>query len=1136
MPIDLADNRAREAALDTRCSHHVESPAGAGKTMLLTMRFVKLLSSVNHPAEILALTFTEKAAQEMQARIIDSLKRAERKEHPKHPSDKILLRHAEDALMRHKKHMHLISSGGLNIMTFHGFCYHLAARAPLEAGVSPDFAIMEEREAPLLIRESVAATIERLLAAPTEDSRRRALERRALFHDNNWGSLTAELIEMIKNRSRFADLVGVIRSAGGKKLSRLEGVFKERLRPFVEKKLTALERQFVESSLGDRWNEFLNHLQEKKTDAALVLPLAIPSSQWEDLPCWRKIADCLLTKTGTPRKMMGAKSGFYAGFQKSEWGALMGEIPTLLAKGLHEAREYAAPDQPVADMEVLSDLIIVASEILSDYETACSRRNMLDFDGLEQCALKVLDTTAPTDLQLFLDHHVGHILIDEFQDTNRTQWELLRRLVNGWLPDDGKTVFIVGDPKQSIYAFRNAEVSLFLDAAKGIPQDGGAALPLRSHRLSTNFRSCGDLIAWVNELFGETIMASPDREADEVPYSPSSPFEERDVSGVISLNLFADEDGEKAKDKEALWLAAAVKDQVDRTEGRQSIAVLLFTRNRIARYLKAFQDISLSIQVKEGLRLVDRPEAAHLLQTARLLVYPHDDLAWASLFRAPWSWCSLDVLCETALQEPPSWYDKLRLTASQRVDLEKLLRTVDRGLARIGRDPLGTVVRTFWEDMDGPRITASLYGMRGVANCMRFCEMLDGIDRGIPQETLERFESLKEDLYEPTDPSASRSPVEMMTIHRAKGLEFDIVYIPFMDWNPLSSSYRNALPYLLERIPGTEGEYLIATGKDRREETTSPLYRMLLKLNREKRLGESKRWFYVAATRAKGELHMSGIATVNGGGVHVPPRTPLFWIMEHEGLNGISLGAVTEQPTEDRLSLAINPTVESGSRYVAESGAPYRHMPKILDIVPEKSGFSVITPSSLSSVHKTPSTDLPLPEDAIGSDSIDRIRGVIIHRALNVTIGQNHLPSTRSITGALHREGLSPDKAAETAVEIEREVTATLADPFFKRLLCSDRNLIKTEWALEDRISEEKIRSGRIDFACFDGNAWWIVDFKTSRPVNGQIQEDFISEERRRYQPQIMHYKSMVSKLDVGAGKPIHAGIFLTALGVWIEI
>ena len=388
----------------------------SGKTMLLTMRFIKLLGQVSHPAEILALTFTEKAAQEMQARIIDSLKRAKRKERPEHPSDETLLRYADEALIQQKEHVNiLMSSGGLNIMTFHGFCHHMASRAPLEAGVSPDFTILEEKSAPRFIRESVTGTIERLLNAPADDSRRLALEHRALSHDNNWESLTAELIEIIKTRSRFIDLVGILRNDGGVGFSRLEKVLKERVRLFVEKKLATLKRHFTVSPLGNRWNEFLDHLKEKEAEAASLLPPSIPSSQWEDLVCWQEMADCFLTNGGTPRKMMGPKRGFYAGFLKSEWGQLIEGIPSLVANGLHETREYAAPDQPVTDMSVLSDLIIVASEILSDYETACSRRNVLDFDGLEQCALRVLDTKTPTDLQLVLDHRIGHILIDEFQ-------------------------------------------------------------------------------------------------------------------------------------------------------------------------------------------------------------------------------------------------------------------------------------------------------------------------------------------------------------------------------------------------------------------------------------------------------------------------------------------------------------------------------------------------------------------------------------------------------------------------------------------------------------------------------------------------------------------------------------------------
>ncbi|MCK9274042.1 MAG: UvrD-helicase domain-containing protein [Syntrophales bacterium] len=1127
---DLPDSSARSAALDTSRSHHVESPAGAGKTLLLTTRFVKLLTLVKHPSDILALTFTEKAAQEMKGRVIDSMKRARKGEQPKNPADGIMLGYAKEALERQKEYSDtLLSSSGLNIMTFHGFCRHLSSRAPLEAGINPEFEIIDETDTPLFIRESVEKTIERLLKEPNTDMRRFALEQRALYHDNNWESFTQELVELVENRNRFADLIDAVHSAAGTDASQFTKILEKRFRLFVERTLATLKRNHESSSLGKNWSEFVLHLREMGAEAAAVLPSSIPCSQWENLPEWQRIGNCLLTNEGNLRKQMGPKTGFYSGFLKSSWAELLKTMPVETIHLLHEIRDFPLTTEPIADMNVLFELIIVASEIIADYERACRNANVLDFNGLEQCALRVLDTADPSDLQLFLDRKIEHILIDEFQDTNRIQWELLRRLVSGWESKEGKTVFIVGDPKQSIYAFRNAEVSLFFEAKRGIPRDGSISFPLLSHRLETNFRSCASLIYWINGLFDRTVMSNPDSNADEVPYSPSWAFDKETTSGSVTLNLFACEDRKKAEDAEALWLAGIIKEKLKETEGRLSIAILLFTRSRITKYLKAFNEMSLSVAVQEGLRLLDRPEANYLFQAAKLLTNPHDDLAWASLIRSPWSWYGLPVLCEAALLEPSSWNDKLRIMSHRHGGIKTLLEKIDYGFARTGRDPLGTVVKRLWEALEGPRVTASLYGMRGVANCLRLCRILDEMDSGIPQETLKQLESVAEKIYEPADPSAYRSPVSMMTVHHAKGLEFDIVYIPFMDWKPLFNHARTSPPYLLERIPGTGGEHLIATGKDRREETALPLFRLLAKLEKEKKWGEAKRWFYVAATRAKKELHLSGIAVVKDEKVFAPPRSPLSWVMKHENLEGT--------PASKAAGYGSNgPAVFINPEPPLPEGMPAgpQTLPEPFEIYPEKPPYSVLTPSSSQS--QVPCCDIPPKGAQTGEGGAERIRGIIIHRLLKFSLERKALPSTVSITRSLVREGLDAETAAELSADIKNEVAATLSHPFLRDLTGAHNSIIKCEWGLEDRITSGRIRSGRIDLACFDGNAWWLIDFKTSRPGSGIERANFIHEQRQRYRSQIEHYKSMASKLELLAKNEIHAGIFFTAPGVWIEI
>ena len=1115
------DAGQRTAALDTSRSNHVESPAGSGKTLLLTKRFLKLLGEVRDPAEILAITFTEKAAGEMRQRITGFLSGRASANDP----DGEMAALAEKALRAHKDKAHLLtSSDTLNIMTFHGFCSYIARRAPLEAGVAPDFEIIDDDTQTIPIEETVRAALKGFFAYPATDDRRRAFENRLLYHNNNWNGISQEFSGIIQNRGHFRDLIGIIRGAGGRGLSELPAILEERLRIYVEGRIGDLIDCFKKTELGHSWSKLTTHLTDQGAPLGALLPAVLPGDSWENLPSWQTVANALSTKAGTALKRFGPANGFYANFSKTTWGEMITSMGDPCAAALAEFKILPSPDDIGSDMDLLSDFIVIAADLIDRYETACSQRRVLDFVGLEQAALRALSDSDPSDIQLYLDHRIRHLLVDEFQDTNRAQWELVSRLCGGWSPEDGRTVFIVGDPKQSIYSFRNAEVSLFMEAKGGIPIPGGGTIPLDAHLLTTNFRSGRRLIEWINGLFGEVVMKDPDTAADEVPFSPSETYEGKD-GGAISLSLFTDSEREKAKDSEAAWLAGKVK-KVMRTAGADtSIAILLFTRNRISRYLRAFKEQGIPVQVREGLGLMQRPEIMHLMKIAELLAHPHDDLAWASILRSPWSWFDMNLLYETALQAPEDWMEKIFRTARSHPGMEILTKAIENASRRVGRDPLGTTVRTFWEDLGGPRRTASRYGMAGVANCMRFLEILEDAHRGTPLETLRQVKATIDSLYEPADPAASRSPVEMMTIHRAKGLEFNVVFLPFMDWAPLSDIPATAPPYLMERVPGTEGEYLVAMGKDRRSKDAPPVFNLLKTFQKNRRWGEAKRLFYVAATRAKETLYLSGIAKVKDDDtLAAGKRNVLEWVMEHEGINGAAIDGVSAGRD---IAIEIDPASPS---LPPDETTDEPVLPEPYDFQPERPAYAMAKSPSSFAEDKLRSEGKLDGDEAV----FNRIRGMVTHAILNTAIRGRTLPTAAAVARALEAGGVGQDRAGKTAVGILQEAEKTLADPLVSRLAATPA--VQNEWEIEDTPVEGRVRSGVIDLAAFDGNTWWICDFKTSRPEDGQPVEKFVAQERDLYRPQLEAYREMLAHLKDVPESRIRTGIYLTAFLRWEEL
>jgi len=1114
------DNETRELAIDITKSHHVEAPAGSGKTMLLVARFIKLLSCVNHPHEILALTFTNKAVGEMKTRIAGLLQKAHSGLQPASPLEAALLENAKEALEHHEAHRFLLlSPEGLQVMTFHGFCYTLAKRAPLEAEVPPESVVLEEEEQGLVLDESIREVIHDLLSMPEEAAERRAFENRLLRLNNRLPALVDEIKGLVIKRDLFSDLVKALRAYPN--LEGFEAALARRMGGVVEGFLREASEAFKTTPLGQRWGAFRGHLEEKSAPNARSLPEDLPETAWTDLAAWKAIAEALTTKDGKPRQQTGpAMGGFYKRFGKGPWGEHVRGLPLEVTRLLCDLKGLPGPDASLADIDTLADLIILVARAITTYEEKCRQQHLLDFVGLEQAALKTLGEDTASDLQLFLDHRIQHILVDEFQDTSRSQWTLIQRLCAGWAPDDARTLFLVGDPKQSVYAFRKAEVRLFLAARKGVPISGQGLLPVTNIQLEANFRSQAPLVTWTNQLFSRTVMAGPKAAFDEVPFQPSTAhprLQDDPQTPPVSLNIFfKDNSGPSSAEAEAEYLARTVQQILAQRPAGTSIGILLFTRRRLPFYLNALRKVRLAVRVKEGIKIAEQPEVMHLYQMATALCRPHDDLAWASLLRSPWAWVDTALLLKVARMPPVSWPQKLKLAAEQYPEIERIKRAIDLGRPRVGRDPLAQVVRDVWMALDGPAKVAARFGAEGVANCRLFLDVLGSIETRIPEETLLRLDMALETLYAPESPDAASAPIDLMTVHAAKGLEFDAVFLPFLDWRPLAVGHHP--PYLLERSPEPSGPPLIAMGPDRRIGEPGPAYRLLKRLANGRKLGEVKRLLYVAITRARRELYLSGLAKNTKHGLKAPKDSPLAWILTH-----------TASPDTELISTSLNPV---GPTVAPEKTKQVKSLPDPLPFEAQPVPYLFETPSKLvdTSVYAQVMT-----KEETEPAKHAAIRGTITHRIIETLWHNEKLPETAGISSALAAEGMTPDTAAAVAQEISDEIIACQNEPFFKWLLDRTRADGESEYAIEAVKAPGVIQAGVLDFVKQDGDLWWIVDFKTSRPGAAQGEADFIKEQAEYYRPQLRAYRGMLAKEKGVDIAQVRAGLYFTGLQQWHE-
>ncbi len=888
------DQRQRDQAIEPRHSLHLEAPAGSGKTTVLMKRYLVLLGQVREPEEILALTFTRKAAGELRARIqAELMKRAEPGEGAEVAPHEAELRDLALAAGRRHADLGMSLLERLQVNTFHGFCAQLLRAIPHEAALPPDFGLLEEVASKRLQQEAVALVGRRLEALPSQDPVRQALVRRLVRLNNNWPRLAGELQGLLARRDIISDFIRLARESRDPAAYAM--ILRNHLAGMILPRLTQLAEAFRQAEIGRRWAELYGCLTQAGASLAEILPEVLPGASLEDLGAWREIARSLLTSEGNCYRSF-RRPKFPKGFKDVPCARLVQELSAGLVDKLNYFRELSPILLPADEVAAVQDLIIVLHQTLAAYEELCAARRSLDFTGLEQVALNVLQEEHLPEVYRGFDNRLRHLLVDEFQDTSVNQMHLLCRLLAGWQGEGGRSLMVVGDPKQSIYGWRQARLELFFQTREaGRLPDCHYSPTLQTLTLTTNFRSSQTLVAWSNEVFGQTIMA--DREEGGVDFKAAAAKPGAEAGSPPQLCLFT---GPEARQQEADWLAGQLVSLQDRLAPAETVGVLLFTRTHLARYLEAWRRAGLSLRVKDGLPLAESLAVQHLHNLATALVRPHDDVAWAALLRGWAGAQSLGLLAEIARRPGKFWSDKIRDYAGG-PGCPPEVAALSQGLAgsgrRVGREPLERTLTDCLVQLKGWDQIAGWEGPQGVANGRAYLDLLAAASAATPEATLIQAEDLLHEAFQPPDPRAQDSRVEVLTVHAAKGLEYDHVFLPFMDWQPLLTS-RNEAPFLLEEVAGT-GTAVIALNRAFGDIEQSVLYQTLKATARQRALGEARRLFYVAVTRARKRLWLSGVIKQNkGGDWKFPPKSPLGWLRAHYAEVELHTGAYAEASSE----------------------------------------------------------------------------------------------------------------------------------------------------------------------------------------------------------------------------------------------
>ena len=940
--------------------------------------------------------------------------------------------------------------------------------------------------------------------------------RRLVRLNNNWPRLARELRDLLSRRDTLKDFLTLAR--GSMAAPDYAALMEEHLAQAVAHILKPLAAGLSATELGRRWPQFLAALQESGMPDGMTLTESPPEATVQDLCVWQGLAEVLLTKAGTVRKKL---PGCLAG---GDWpGAICGLAPEFVAR-LKDCRKVPRELFAVQEVGALQDLILLLNAAWEIYDELCRKRGVLDFITVEEAALRLLSAESPADLLLRLDWRLRHILVDEFQDTSDNQKELLCRLLSGWSAGDGRTLTVVGDPKQSIYGWRQARLHLFLESREGLTCGGRRVLPLTPLSLTTNFRATPALITWVNRVAGGTVMADPKLSGGLV-FAPAYPAPGREGGEAPCLALFSHEDTGEARAQEARWLTQRIIEaRADLPEGKH-LALLLFSRRHLPTYLGALQAAGLVPRVREGLKLTESRVVQHLHNLARALVRPQDDVAWARLLTGPWAEPDLAVVAGCARAPGAVWPEKLAAFTTSPACPAATARLAQLLLAareRVGREALGDIVERFLEETSAWTGVAAWEGALGVASARTYLKLVAESEAGLPEATFLKADFALPGAYQPSDPRAEDSPVEVLTVHGAKGLEFHTVFLPFLDWQPLKMEGNQPAPFLLEEIPGTR-THVLGLAPPAWQAGGDSSCRLVANLKQERVLAEARRVFYVAVTRAQTRLFLSGVLPVRKSGAAPPPDSPLAWLWQHYRPGGLTSGVQLwpDPPLRVEALPELNP--------IQPPDIGSKPPPPPWDFTPETPPYSLSFPSREAAEAWSeggPATGT-LPGGGLES-RVARARGEVTHRLLQSLARGGKIPDATGAVAALAGFGVDREKARELAPEILAEVAACLTDPFLAPLLHPDA--AESEWGLEDQPAPGIIRRGRVDLLAFDGKIWWLVDFKTSRPPAGVSWDDFLLKEREKYRPQLIAYREMTVRVK-GLATPgdVRLALYFTA-------
>lgn len=1059
-----ADSQARLQALDLDQSFCVRAPAGSGKTGLLVSRALAALAQADEPEQVLAITFTRKAAFEIRERLraaLDSTTQPAPSDSFGQQLQALALKVCQRDRERGWDLQH--NPNRLRATTIDGLNRELSRHMPLMTGLGAPLQPLDD--ASELYRQALIRALDRHEDPHLDGALRQSLDQVLQLGQNRLDQLLQKLHQLLAERSQWAGI-----DPGDDAWERGQ----RWLQQWTRDSLRDIDAQ-LPCATADAWVATLASLAQSQAESPwqpLALSSTWPPAEPESIEQWQCLAKSLLTKTGALRKPGGlnVRSGFPKSPATAQAKELMGEwqdhLPPSCVQALRNLLELPA-HYSRDEAERSAHLLVVLRLALAELKLIFAETGRCDHTEIALAAATALNTESSGAAQR-MDARLQHLLVDEMQDTSRDQLQLLAMLVGDWEAGDGRSVFLVGDPQQSIYAFRQARVEGF----QQLLQPGATLGPvaLRSLQLERNFRSSSALVNWCNQRMQQIFVA----QASPISFAPSKAARESDgTEQAVVWHSCQSAAEEAARALEQIRLL-----QAQNPQGR--IGVLGRSRAHLMPLARALRQANLEFSGIDLQPLAEQPHVRDFLAGLRLLHQPADELGWIRWLRSPalgLSWAQIDQLRATS---PHSPWARLVLEASAPdnypeerwqqaiLSLNNVLQRRQSGLALADAARLLYLGLGQQQALNGPART----DLSRVLTFLReHCSGGQLRDEAAFQRGLQRLWA-----------AAAAAPVELMTVHKAKGLEFDQVLLlglgrggrggeePLLGWHP---DHPEAVLSIQPSALGVEH--------------APSVYPWLRRTTRQQEAAEQLRLLYVALTRARNGLHLFALPKAASGSLGAP------------------LASIGQWPKTDADPVTDAP--EPSLQWVAQ------HRLAALPVAPAQPAWAPLPSRGLSP------SQLGAAQDPAPTLSAERLRATVLGTAVHQTLEylaihgldqwQQRRPQMLQALGAgLARQGLPRIEAAPTLAQIEAMID--VASQGQGRWLLQDHPWQRNEYALAGRL-DGRLVQGVIDrcFVSQEGELW-LVDYKTNQPSPDMDPDPWLSSMEQHYRPQMDRYAQLL--------------------------